>query len=236
MRRIVMKARDVMASNVITADPNASVQEAARILHTNHISALPVVDQNGKLVGIISEGDLVRRVELETESCRSWWLELVAGRSKEVMAHEYIKSHSRKVADVMTTEVITAAPNTPLRDIAKLLEQHRIKRVPVVERDRIVGLVSRANLVRALATAQTQDEVPTTSDADIREKIMARFKCEPWAKFSTLNATVQSGTLELWGIVSSEAEKEAARVAAELVAGVDAVENYVVVRPSRSDL
>jgi CBS domain-containing protein len=230
-----MQARDVMVSNVITVDPNASVQEAARILLTNHISALPVVDQNGKLIGIISEGDLVQRVELETEPCRSWWLELVAGRSKEAMALEYVKSRSRKVADVMTTEVITSAPDTPLRDIATLLEKHRIKRVPVLEGERIVGLVSRANLVQALATAQTKDEVPTTNDAAIWKNVMARFKCEPWASFSTLNATVQNGTVELWGVVSSEAEKEAARVAAELVEGVDAVENYLVVRPLRSD-
>jgi CBS domain-containing protein len=225
-----MNASDVMVTKVITVGPDASVQEVANILLTNSISAVPVVDEHGKLAGIISEGDLIRRADLGTERHRSWWLELFAGAGKEELALEYVRSHARKVGDIMTRDVITATPGTPLRDIAALLEKKRIKRVPIVDQGKIVGIVSRANLVQALAMLRKESEPGTTSDSVIREKVMARFNSERWTTFSTLNATVQGGTVELWGVVGSEAEKEAARVAAETVPGVYAVENNVIVR------
>ena len=228
-----MNASEVMATNVIAVGPNASVQEVADILLTSRISAAPVVDKHGDLIGIISEDDLIRRAELGTERRRSWWLEIFTSESKEDLAIEYVKSHARKVGDVMTREVITATPGTPLRDVAALLEKNRIKRVPIVERGKMVGIVSRANLVQALATLEI--EPGATSDSVIREKVMARLSSEPWTRFSTLNATIQGGTVELWGVVGSEAEKEAARVAAEVVPGVRAVENNVIVRPSISE-
>jgi CBS domain-containing protein len=228
-----MNASEVMATNVIAVGPNASVQEVADILLTSRISAAPVGDNHGDLIGIISEDDLIRRAELGTERRRSWWLEIFTSDSKEDLAIEYVKSHARKVGDVMTREVITATPGTPLRDVAALLEKNRIKRVPIVERGKMVGIVSRANLVQALATLEI--EPGATSDSVIREKVMARLSSEPWTRFSTLNATIQGGTVELWGVVGSEAEKEAARVAAEVVPGVRAVENNVIVRPSISE-
>ena len=132
----------------------------------------------------------------------------------------------------MTRGVITATPDTPLRDIAALLEKRHIKRVPIVANGRLVGIVSRANLVQALASRGSQSGQQTTADdADLREKVMAQFKSEEWSKHAMLNATVQGGTVELWGFVGSDAEKEAARVAAELVPGVRAIENNVIVRP-----
>ena len=225
-----MKANDVMVTNVITVSPDASIEDVAHLLLAHRISAVPVVGQRGELVGIISEGDLIRRAELGTERQRSWWLEMLAGRGKEALAAEYVKSHASKVADLMTREVITATPDAPLRDIAALLEKNRIKRVPIVADGRLVGIVSRANLVQALATLRKDVEHRSASDSIIRDKIMAQFNSEPWSKFSTLNATVQNGTVELWGIVDTEAEKQAARVAAETVAGVDAVEDNVVVQ------
>ena len=226
-----MKASDVMTVDVVTVAPTASVQEVAKLLLAHRISALPVADQNGSLVGIISEGDLVRRTELGTDHRSSWWLDILANRSNEELATQYVKSHSRRVEDIMTREIITATPATPLRDIAKLLEKHHIKRVPIVADGRLVGIVSRANLIQALASQRKPDQQDPTTDAAIRDKIMAQFKSESWSKHSTLNATVQGGTVELWGTVGSEAEKEAARVAAELVSGVRAVENNVIVRP-----
>jgi len=226
-----MKASDVMTVDVVTVAPSASVQEVAKLLLAHRISALPVADQNGSLVGIISEGDLVRRTELGTDHRSSWWLDILANRSNEELATQYVKSHSRRVEDIMTREIITATPATPLRDIAKLLEKHHIKRVPIVADGRLVGIVSRANLIQALASQRKPDQPDTTSDAAIRDKIMAQFKSQPWSKHSTLNATVQGGTVELWGTVGSDAEKEAARVAAELVPGVQVVENNVIVRP-----
>jgi CBS domain-containing protein len=226
-----MYARDVMAINVITVLPTASVRDVATLLLKHHISALPVVDPQGSLVGIISEGDLVRRAELNTDSRRSWWLDLLSGRTNERLALEYVKSHARKVEDVMTRDVVTAKPSTPLRDIAALLEKKGIKRVPIVEDGKLVGIVSRANLIQALASSLQDDKQTAASDSVIRQKLMAKFESEQWSKHSTLNATVAAGTVQLWGFVGSDAEKEAARVAAELIPGVRAIENNIVVRP-----
>src|SRR6516164_3717918 len=145
-----MKAADVMVSNVITAGVNASIDEVATILLKNHISGAPVLGENGDLVGIVSEGDLLRRPEIGTTKRHSWWLELLS--NNWALANEYIKSHSRKVADVMTRDVITAKPDTPLGDVAAMLERNRIKRVPIVEGGKLVGLVSRGNILQALAS------------------------------------------------------------------------------------
>jgi CBS domain-containing protein len=226
-----MKARDIMVRNVFSVSPEASVQQAANILFKNRISAAPVVDEHGRLIGIISEGDLLRRVELESDYRRSWWLKIFARKSKGALAIEYRKSHARRVKDVMTRRVITARPATPLRDIAALLEKNRIKRVPIVANRKVIRIVSRANLIQALASFRKESEQSTITDSMIRKRIMAHFKSEQWSKHSLLNATVQGGTVKLWGIVDSEAEKEAARLAAEQVAGVQAIENNVIVQP-----
>jgi CBS domain-containing protein len=220
-----------MVMNVMTVGPEASVRQAADMLFKNRISALPVVDEHGRLLGIISEGDLTRRAELETDDRRSWWLEMFARRRREDPATEYVKSHGRRVKDVMTRRVVTAKPATSLRDIAALLEKNRIKRVPIVAKGRVVGIVSRANLVQALATLREESQPGETSDAAIRRKIMAQLKSQRWSRHLLLNATVQDGAVKLWGVVDSEAEKEAARVAAEQVAGVRAIENNVIVQP-----
>jgi CBS domain-containing protein len=226
-----MKAKDVMGTNVVTVGPEASVRQVAGILLENRISALPVVDEHGELIGIISEGDLMRRAELETDYRRSWWLEIFARKRKENLAIEYVKSHARKVKDVMTRTVITAKPATSLRDIAVLLEKNRIKRVPIVANRKVVGIVSRANLVQALASLREDSEQSTISDAAIRKKVMLQLHSEQWSRHSLFNATVEGGVVKLWGVADSEAEKEAARVAAEQVAGVQAVENNVLVQP-----
>jgi CBS domain-containing protein len=220
-----------MVMNVITVGPEVSVREVAKILFENRISAVPVVNQRGALVGIISEGDLARRTELETDYRRSWWSEVFARKSKQNLAIEYVRSHARKVKDLMTRKVITAGPGTSLREIAALLEKNRIKRVPVVAKGKLIGIVSRANLVQALASLRNENEQSTISDSMIRKRVMQQFKSQRWSKHSLLNATVQGGTVKLWGIVDTEAEKEAARVAAEQVVGVRAVENNVVVQP-----
>jgi CBS domain-containing protein len=224
-----MKATDIMVRNVITVGPEASVREVADILFKNRISALPV--SHGKLIGIVSEGDLARRAELKTDYRRSWWLEIFARKSKEALAIEYRKSHARRVKDVMIRRVITARPATSLRDIAALLEKNRIKRVPIVANGKVVGIVSRANLIQALASLPKERQQSTITDSIIRKKVMAQFKSERWSKHSILNATVQRRTVKLWGVVDCEAEKEAARVAAEQVPGVQAIENNVIVLP-----
>jgi CBS domain-containing protein len=225
-----MIAADVMVSNVIMVRPETSVREVADILLTNRISAVPVVNNTGKLVGIISEGDLIRRAETDTHRRRSWWLELLAGSTP--LAAEYVKTHARKVGDVMTREVITASPDTPLRKIAELLEKNSIKRVPIVKNHKVVGIVSRANLVQALASRwKESDAQPANSDITIREEVMARLDAEPWTRFAPINVIVHDATVELWGIVDSETARAAVRVAAEVTPGVRAVNDNLVVQP-----
>ena len=220
-----------MVTDVISVGPETSVRDVAKVLLANRISAVPVIDDQGRLVGIISEGDLVRRTELGTHHRRSWWLELISGIDKEALAKIFLKSHGRKVRDVMTTNVVTAKPTTPLRDIATVLEKNRIKRVPIVVKGQVVGIVGRANIIQALAGLRGEPERTTTSDSIIRKKVMKQIKSGKWSKGSLLNLTVHDGKVRLWGVVDSEVEKQAVRVAAELVEGVKMVENNVTVLP-----
>lgn len=221
-----MRAHDVMVSPVVTVTPSASVRDVAKLLLERRISAVPVVDTQGKLVGIVSEGDLVRRVEIGTDRHRSWWLLLLA--DERTLAADYIKTHSRKVEDIMTRNVITATPETPLSEIARLLEKHRIKRVPIVRNGQLVGIVSRSNLVQAVASSGSKLEVPV-SDTSIREKLLAHLNAQGWAHTGLLNATVHDGVVDLWGIIGSEIERKAIRVAAETMPGVRAVNDHMVV-------
>jgi len=223
-----MKARDVMVSPVITVKPSSSVKEVATTLLERRISAVPVVDDQGKLVGIISEGDLMHRSEAGTERQRSWWL--LGWTGDETLAAEYVKAHARKVADVMTRNVITATPETPLHEIAALLERNSIKRVPIVKDGQLVGIVSRANLIQAVASTRKELEI-TLSDTTIRDKLLAHLTSQEWAHTSLLNVTVSGGVVNLWGITNSDAERMAIRVAAESAPGVCDVNDNLVTQP-----
>ena len=227
-----MKAADVMVSNVITVGGNASIGEVAAILLNNNISGAPVVGEKGELVGIVSEGDLIRRPETGTSKRHSWWLELLS--NERTLAAEYVKSHSRKVADVMTPDVITARPDTPLGEIAAMLERNRIKRVPIVEGGKIVGLVSRANILQALASATKKlPSLASADDSQLRKEVVARLAAESWRP-RMLTVTVQDGTVDLWGLVHSVEQKKAARLAAELTPGVRAVVDNIIIQPMGS--
>jgi CBS-domain-containing membrane protein len=226
----IMKASDVMVTDVISVSPESDVQQVAAILLTNHISAAPVVDADGRLVGMISEGDLLHRNEAGTAHERPWWLQMLITR--EALAGEYLREHSRRVADVMTREVVSAGPDMPVADIATLLERHRIKRVPIVKDGRVVGIVSRANLIQALATYRGRAAEAHPADAELREKVMSRLRSEPWVRPTFVNVTVADGTVDLWGIVDSATEKQALRVAVEVIPGVKAVNDSVVIRPA----
>lgn len=223
-----MKARDVMTSPVVTVKPAESVKDAARLFLQRRISGVPVVDDQGRLVGIVSEGDLVHRSEISTQRRRPWWLVLMAG--DEGSAAEYIKAHAKRVADIMTKKVITAAPDTPLHKIAETLEKYGIKRLPIVRDGQLVGIVSRANLVQAIATSGSKLDVPL-SDTTIREKLLTRLNRQSWAHATLLNATVSGGVVDLWGFVESDTERKAIRVAAEATPGVRAVNDHMTARP-----
>lgn len=206
-----------------------TVREVATILAEHHISALPIVDQRSQVVGIVSEGDLIRRAEIGTQKHRSWWLSLLTNPAQH--AEEYVRAHGRKVDDLMTREVISVGPETPLPEIATLFERHNIKRVPVTENGKLVGIVTRGNLVQAIATAPQKQHKALDNEA-IRQKILKRLEVMPWVNSRILNITVDNGNVLIWGFVRSEAEKDAIRVVAEGISGVTAVINNVVIQPA----
>jgi CBS domain-containing protein len=228
-----MKARDIMTTHVVTIGANATVRELADLLVKRGISAVPVVGARGELVGIVSEGDLIRRTELGTARTRSWWLRLLSGEHPQAV--DFIKANTHKVSDVMVREVITAEPDAPLSEIARLIERHKVKRVPIVHNGQLVGIVSRANLVQALASLERKPHLEIApTDSGIRERIMHRLNAEPWAHTSLLNVVVNDGVVDLWGVVQTAIEKEAVRVAAESTPGVRTVNNNLMLRPLES--
>jgi CBS domain-containing protein len=221
-----MRAADVMTTGVVTIGEDASVQEAAKRMSERGISGLPVVDPEERVVGMVSEGDLLHRAETGTERRRTWWLDLLASTNE--LAGDYIKSHGGRVKDVMTRDVVSVTETTPVADIAILLETNRIKRVPVLRGGRLVGIVSRANLMRALA--MTIAEAPGDAEADdrtIRERLLAELRTQRWAEVAPANITVNDGTVYLWSSYLSEAERRALIVAAESIPGVRGVEDHM---------
>ena len=229
-----MKAADVMVKDVVTVQPNDTVQMAAKVLLDHRISAAPVVDAAGHLVGMLSEGDLVRRIEIGTQKRHSWWLQLFS--TAEVGARDFVKSHALKVADVMTRDVVTGAEGTSLEAIASLLEKHGIKRVPIMRDDKLVGLVSRANLLQAFASAAARSGGDVrTSDHEIRERIVDQIRALPWGMPWLVTVTVQDGVAELWGPIHSEDQRQALRVAAESTPGVKAVKENLYRLPAAAE-
>lgn len=220
-----MKAKDIMTSPVLAVSPDTTVEEIAALLFERRISAVPVLE-NGRLVGILSEADLLRRHEIGTdcpEQSGSWWQRLLRrGDSME----EYIKSHARRARDVMTREVIAVTANTPLAEVADLLHARRIKRVPVLERGRLAGIVSRSDIVRALAVRRGPER-PTakSSDDGVRKRLLAELSSRPWWHADVSNVSVENGVVRISGIVDLEKERDAARVAAENIPGVRRVED-----------
>jgi CBS domain-containing protein len=233
-----MRAMDVMTTGVITVDPDTSVQAVAKLLSQRGISGVPVVDAADHLVGIVSEGDLLHRVETGTERLagrrRSWWLDTIA--SDQELARDYVKSHGRTAKDVMTREVISVTDTTDLAEVAMLLETKRIKRVPVLRDGKLVGILSRANLVRALAVTKSDPAVDADADdRTIRAKLLAElmgqewFKTQDWFKIWAADVIVRDRVVHFWLAANqTEEERLALRVAAENIAGVRRVEEHLI--------
>ena len=221
-----MRAADVMTHRVTTTTPDATVAEAARVMLEHRISGLPVVDANGAVVGMVTEGDLLRRTEIGTERRRPNWLEFLLGPGR--LAGEYTHTHGRKIEEVMTRKVVTIDPSTPLESLVGLMEKHRIKRLPVVEGGRLVGIVSRANLLSALAHLAPLAPETARSDAEICRRILVEFDKNPWALRGCLDAVVTNGTVELRGVIGDERQREALKVAAENVGGVKKIVDHLV--------
>ena len=222
-----------MVTNVITVSPELDVKTVAGLMVANGISAVPVTDESFNVIGIVSEGDLLHRPEIKTERKQPWWLEMLM--SDQGSAIDFVKSHARQAKDVLTRDVITADAETSLHVIAGVLEKNGIKRVPIVKDGKLVGIVSRANLLQGLASLKDKSPQARADDSAIREELMAKLQRERWTRPALISVTVQDGNVELWGIVESPAEKKAVHVLAEVTPGVRAVNDNLMIRPVRSE-
>jgi CBS domain-containing protein len=221
-----MLAGDVMTREVISVASDASAMQAGALMLKHQISGLPVVDSSGVLLGIISEGDFLRRAELGTQRCRPRWLAFLIGPGR--LASEYVHACGRKVKEIMTPNPYTVTEATPVMEVVQLMERHRIKRVPVVCGRRLVGIVSRADLLRALARLARATETVATNDAEIRELVMAELRRQSWAPLDLINVIVRDRTVELRGTITEDSARQAMVVAAENVPGVHAVHDHLV--------
>jgi len=213
-----MQAQDVMTRNVIAAAPDTTVDQIAALLIKHRISAVPVVDSGGSVVGLVSEGDLMRRVEGANVERRSWWLSMFSGRERTPA--DFIKERGRHASDVMTKAVRTVSPRTSVGEIAQILERFHIKRVPVVENGRLIGIVSRANLLHALAAVPVAVVEPSAGSRELRDAVMKALSEVPGISLAHLNVVIDDGRVHIWGIAKSDEEEEAARVAIENIKGV----------------
>lgn len=223
-----MQAIDIMTPKVVSVGPDAEVREIAQLLLKHRISAVPVVDGEHRVIGIVSEGDLMRRVKDDSDQRHSWWLSLFAGGKD---AGDYVKSHGRKAHEVMTPDPLTVEENTPLHSIARMLEKHHIKRVPVVREGKLVGIVSRANLLQGIANAAVAPTQSPIDDRQIREAILNEVEHNTGAHTENISLIVDGGVVEIWGLVESLEQKQAVTVAAENVSGVTRVENHLGMMP-----
>ena len=221
-----MKAADVMVRNAVTVRPDTTISEAAKLLVDKDISALPVVDAEDRVVGILSEADLMRREEIGTEKRRRWWLEAITPGA--TLAQEYAKAHGKRVEELMSHDVISATEDTPLADIAALFEKHSIKRVPIISNDKLVGIVSRANLIQAVAAANLLPAIPADPDRRVRLDILDKLAEQPWTDFGDRNIIVVKGTVHIWGVVRSPEEHKALMALVEGVPGVTAIKDEMI--------
>ena len=219
-----MRAHQIMTRSVITTSPDTTILEAAKTMLQHHVSGLPVVDAAGKLVGIVSEGDFIRRSEIGTQRKRGRWLKFLLGAG--VAATDYVHEHGRKVSEVMTTDPITVVEDATLEQIVTSMETNGVKRLPVVRGGKLVGIVSRANLLQAVASLVREIPDPTADDDHIRSRVIAAIEKNDWSPFG-LNVIVRDGIVHLSGVITDESSRQAAMVAAENVAGVSKVHDHL---------
>ncbi len=223
-----MKTADIMSRDVVSIGRGATLREAIRLMLDNRVSGLPVVDDTGKVVGVLTEGDLLRRSETGTVRHRHPWLEFLIGPGR--IAEDYVKTHGRRVDEIMTSEVVGIGADASLDELVRLLEHRRIKRVPVLDDGRLVGIVSRADLMAAVARAlDDAEEAAATGDDEIRRRVLAELaKVPAWAPQSGLTIAVEDGIVEFNGVIFDEQERKALRVAAENISGVKGVVDRLV--------
>ena len=219
-----MKVSDVMTRRVVSIAPEAAIFEAIRLMLKHHISGVPVIADRGKLVGIVTESDFLHRPETGTERRRWRWLDAFFGPA--AAAKDYVRSHGLKVEDVMTRDPVTAAENTPLDEAVRMMESHNIKRLPVMRRGKLVGIVSRAHLMLALASIDRA--TPSGgNDASIRDRIMTAIREQSWTAGASVDVIVRNGVADLWGTISDVAQREALKVLVARTPGVKKVEDHL---------
>jgi len=221
-----MKASDVMTQHVVSVEPDASILEAARLMLEHRISGLPVVDATGALVGIVTEGDFLRRAEIGTQRRRARWIDFILGPGR--LADEYVHTRGRKVEEVMTAEVQTVREDTSLEEVVHLMERRRIKRVPVRRGRSLVGIVTRSNLMRAVARLVYEAQPLAADDSVIRERLIAELAKTSWAPAGAIDIAVKDGVVKLTGILTDERQRQAVRVMAENIPGVKNVVDHLV--------
>jgi CBS domain-containing protein len=219
-----MRAHQIMTRSVITIAPDATILEAAKTMLQHHVSGLPVVDAAGRLVGIVSEGDFIRRSEIGTQRKRGRWLKFLLGAG--AAATDYVHEHGRKVSEVMTTDPVTVAEDATLEQIVTSMETNGVKRLPVVRDSKLVGIVSRANLLQAVASLAREIPDPTADDDHIRSRVIVAIEKNDWSPFG-LNVIVRDGIVHLSGVITDESSRQAAVVAAENIAGVKKVHDHL---------
>ena len=225
--RSPMKAQDIMTRDVITVRPDTSVRDIAAIMVEKHISGVPVLTGNGKLIGMVSQSDLLHRAEVGTERKHKWWFRTFA--DSNALAREYAKAHGRKAHDIMSRYVVSVRDDAELRDVADILDNHRIKRVPVMQDDRLVGIITRGDLVRALSQVQITKTVKTIDNAALHKTLHDRMRTQSWINDSYINLTVNDGVVELWGFVANADQHSALRALVEETDGVSRVEDNLSV-------
>ena len=221
-----MNVKQIMTWPVFSIGPDATVLQAVQLMLQHKISGLPVVGADGKLVGIVTEGDFLRRTETATERHRPNWLNFLVGPGR--LADEYVHTHTRKIADVMTPEPYTITEDTSLEEVVQMMEKHRIKRLPVVRKKQLVGIVSRANLLHALVSLAPSVSPPAATDEIIHKSLLIELQHEKWAPIGFLNVIVLNGVVELWGTITDERQRQALIVAAQNIPGVKGVQDHLV--------
>lgn len=225
-----MRAKDIMSEKVVSIGINESVFDAAEMLLGANVSAAPVVTAKGTVVGIVSEADLIRRNEIDTTAKKSWLVRLMD--SETSAARDFVAANARRVADVMTKEVVTAGEDTPLRELVELMERHQIKRLPILREGSLVGVVSRSDLLRALLSREPDRPLLQPTDKALRQAVVEAIEHRGWTSKWPINVFTNDGVVHLWGFVDGEDVRKAHRVAAENVAGVRRVKNHLRILPA----
>ena len=222
-----MKAQEIMTRDVVTVRPDASVRDIAALMVEKHISGLPVLTDTGEIIGMVSQSDLLHRAEVGTERKHKWWFRTLSDSS--TLAREYAKAHGLKAHDIMTRYVVSVRDDAELRDVADILDKRRIKRVPVVKEDRLVGIITRGDLVRALSQVQVSKAVTKIHNADLHKTLYDRIRSQSWINDNYISLTVNDGVVELWGFVETDDQRSALRILVEETEGVNRVEDKLTV-------